>query len=136
MIQRTVTNAVAIGIAVLVLANVLWLGVLWEVKFHEWLRILLLGSPSLAAFLVTYLAPRGKIALGISMAVWGAAIGTLSTVIYEHLGVPVDHIGGPGAIFVVLLAYQLAFCSVGSVVGYLLWRSSNKDGAPRREEAP
>jgi hypothetical protein len=126
MIRQTATKAIVIGVAVLVLANALWLAVLLEVKFHELLRIALLGFPSPAAFLVAYLAPRGKIVLGMSMALWGAIIGVLSTSIYDHLGVPVDHIGGPVAVFFVLLAYQLAYCTVGSVIGYLFWRFTNR----------
>jgi hypothetical protein len=60
MIQPTVTRAVAVGIAVLILANVLWVGVLWEVKFYEMLRMMLLIAPGISSFLVAYLAPRGK----------------------------------------------------------------------------
>jgi|ERR1700682_3435624 len=126
MNQPTMTKAVVVGIAVLILANVLWLGVLWEVRFYELVRVTLLIFPSIASFLVAYLAPRRKIVLGISMAVWGAMIGTLATSIYEHFGVPVDQIGGPVMIFFVLLAYQFVFCTVGSVAGYLFWRSINK----------
>lgn len=133
MIQPTVTKAVVVGIAVLVLANVLWLGVLWEVKFYELLRMTLLIFPGIASFLVAYLAPRGKIVLGISMAAWGATIGTFATSIYEHFGVPVDNIGGPMAIFFVLLAYQLVFCTVGSVAGYLFWRFKERSTTPARE---
>ncbi len=59
------------------------------------------------------------------MALWGAIIGVLSTSIYDHLGVPIDHIGGPVAIFLTLLAYQLVYCTVGSVIGYSFWRFTN-----------
>lgn len=135
MIKQTVTTTTLIGIAVLVLANVLWLGMAWETKFYESLRVVLLFFPSLAALLVAYLAPRRKILVGISMAVWGALIGTIATSIYDHLGVPVDHIGGPFSLFLILLAYQLAFCTVGSIAGYLFWRFASRErGAmPTRE---
>jgi len=130
MIQPTATRAVVVGIAVLILANVLWLGVLWEVKFYQLLRMALLISPGIASFLVAYLAPRVKIVLGLSMAAWGAIIGTFATSIYEHFGVPVDNIGGPMAVFVVLLVYQVVICTVGSVVGFLFWRIK-KQGTER-----
>jgi hypothetical protein len=68
------------------------------------------------------------------MAAWGATIGTFTTSTYEHSGVPVDNIGGPTAIFLALLAYQVVFCTVGSVAGYLLWRFVNKNEALSRQE--
>jgi hypothetical protein len=112
------------GIAVLVLAHVLWIGVLLGVKFHEALRIALFFFPSFAAFLTTYLAPRQKILMGLSMAVYGAVIGISSAFVYKYFGGQLDDIGGPLATFMILLTFHGVYSVVGTAAGYSLSRRS------------
>lgn len=126
MTTSTETKAVLIGVAVLVFGNALWLAVLSDVRYSELLRLVLLTFPGVSAFLVAYLAPRRNVMLGISMAFWGAIIGTLTTAIYEHFGVVVDSVGAPMTLFFVLLGYQLISCTIGSAAGYLLFHLSKK----------
>jgi hypothetical protein len=129
MIRGTMFKASIVGIAVLVLANVLWLGVLLEVRFHETLRVALYFFPGFAAFFATYLAPRRKILMGLSMGGYGAVIATLSSFVYKQIGFHIDDIGGPLATFVMLLAYHVVYCVVGTAAGYCVARLNTRKPA-------
>ena len=113
-------KALIAGISVLILTQVLYIGVLVKINYYELLRWVLLVSPCLAAFSTAYLAPRQKVIWGISMSVFGVVIGMLSAIGYEYFGLTVDHIGGPVATFVILMAYHAPLSIVGSVAGYFL----------------
>lgn len=134
MIRWTIPKAILAGISVLVLAQVLYIGVLAKINHYELLRLLLLSSPGLAAFTAAYLAPHRKVVIGISMAMYGAVIGMLSALGYEYLGLYVDSVGGPLATFLILLAYNGALSIVGSVAGFFLSRKQltgeNKSNEP------
>ena len=80
----------------------------------------------LAVFIAAYLAPRRKLVVGVSMAIFGASISMLSALGYEYFGFHVDHIGGLFATFLILLSYNAAFCVVGSMAGYFLSRKMQK----------
>jgi hypothetical protein len=110
------------GISVLILAQVLYVGVLLKISHHELLRLILLVVPGLAAFAAAYLAPRRKLLVGLSMAIYGAVIGVLSALGYESLGLHVDRIGGAWTTFTILLVYYLVLSFVGSMGGYFLSR--------------
>ena len=122
MICMTEKKAVLAGIGVLVLAQVLYVGVLVKVGYHEILRSMLLGAPAIAACMAAYLSPSRKMLIGLSMAWCGAVIGLLSAMGYECFGLHVDRIGGLLATFVILLAYYVALSAAGSVVGIVLSR--------------
>lgn len=133
MMHRTISKATLAGIGVLILAQALYIGVLVKITHHELLRLLLLIAPSLAAFIAAYLAPRRKLLVGLSMALYGAVIGVLSAFWYESFGLHVDRIGGVWATFLILLVYYLALSLVGGAGGYFLSRNkglNNKDGPP------
>jgi hypothetical protein len=123
MIQWSTAKAVVLGIAVLILAQILYLGVLLKVEHHELLRALLLFFPGIAAFSTAYLAPDRKMLAGGSMALWGAVISVLSATAYEQLGFPVDRLGGVLATFTIVLAYYAALSFVGSIAGHILSRN-------------
>ena len=125
MTRSTVQRALLAGIGVLVLAHVLYAGVLIKVSYHEFLRWILLGAPGFAACIAAYMSPSRKLLMGISMALYGAVIGMLSAVGYEYFGLHVDRIGGPLATFVILFAYDAALSVVGSVVGVFLSHKRN-----------
>lgn len=116
MISWSVPKASLVGIAVFVLGNGLYLAF----SHYELLRLVLLGTPGFAAFAAAYWAPRWKMAVGISMAVYGAALGELMARVYEYLGGHVDHIGGLAATLLILLAYYGAISIVGSLAGTFL----------------
>ena len=122
MMRWTMPKAMLAGISVLVLAQILYIGVLVKINHHELLRLLLLIAPGLAAFVAAYLAPRRKLLVGLSMAMYGAVIGVLSALGYESFGLHVDRIGGVWATFLILLVYYLVLSLVGSAGGYLLSR--------------
>jgi hypothetical protein len=118
MIRWTMTKATVAGIGVFVIGQILYL----SFSRFELLRIVLLGTPGFAAFVAAYLAPRWKIVIGMSMAIYGALISELMTRGYEHFGGHVDHIGGLVATLLILLVYDAAFSVVGSVAGDFLSR--------------
>lgn len=128
MIRWTVPKATMVGIGLLVLAQLLYVGVLLKIEYHEFLRLILLGAPGFAAFAAAYLAPCRKLLVGISMALYGAIVAMLSAYIYEQFGLHVDRIGGLSATFVILLAYYAALSVVGGAVAVFLSRRSSDKG--------
>lgn len=126
MIRGTVLKAMLAGIGILVVAQILYIGVLLKISFHEFLRFVLLVAPGLAALVAAYLAPDRKLLTGVSMALCGAVLGVLSAIGYETLGLNVDHIGGLLATFLILLGYNTALSIAGSVVGVFLSRKSQR----------
>jgi len=115
-------RAFTAGIGVLLAAQILYVGVLARINHHELLRSVLLAFPFAAAFLTAWLAPRRKMLAGLSMAVFGAAIGVAASFVYERLGFVVDEIGGLAATFLILLAYQGVSCVLGSGLAIFVWR--------------
>ena len=126
MIRWSMLKAGMIGISVLILGHVLYFLVLVGVRNHELLRVGLLFFPGIAAFATAYFAPRRKILMGISMAIYGAAIAIVSSSIYEFLGFHIDHIGGLFTTFTIILGYYVVFCAVGGLAGYFLARRGLK----------
>ena len=125
MMRWTVVQAALAGIGILILGQILYIGVLVKISEHELLRFALLAFPTFAAFVAAYLAPRRKLVVGISMAIFGASVGMLFALGYEYFGLHVDRIGGLLATFSILLAYNSVFCLVGSLAGYFLSRSKS-----------
>jgi hypothetical protein len=122
MITRwTMTKAWLVGVALIVLAHLLWWVVLMEVPLGGVLRVLLYVLPVLAAFTVAYLAPRQKLLLGMSMSLCGALLGFLAMNGYARLGYHIDNIGGPLATLAILFALHLGYAAVGTTAGYLVW---------------
>lgn len=122
MAHVTAPKVTAAGIGVLILAQVLYVRVLATISHHKLLRWVLLGAPGFAACITAYLSPNWKLLTGTSMALYGAAIGMLSAMLYESFDLPVDRIGGPLATFAVLLVYYAALSIVGSEAGMTLSR--------------
>lgn len=120
MIRWSTSKAVTVGVAVLILAQILYLGVLLRIEHHELLRATLLFFPGVAALTTAYIAPNRKILTGVSLALWGAALAMLSASLYELFGLHVDSIGRPFATFVILVVYFAISSTVGSTVGYFL----------------
>ena len=120
------------GIGVLILGHVLWVGVVLDMPYHEWLRLVLLCFPGVAAFFAAYWAPRNKILIGISMAVCGAAIAIVSSAVYESLGFHIDSIGTSMETFLIILIYDAALSVVGTAAGYMLSRGNKLSPLNRR----
>lgn len=120
MIRWTSPKAFLAGLLVFVLGQALY----YCFVHNELLRLILLGTPAFSAFVSTYLAPYRKIAMGMSMAVFGAIISQLMTVGYEYLGGYADHIGSVFETYVILLSYNLVLCLIGTAVGYFLSRKN------------
>ena len=118
----TMGRAWLLGACIVIIGYFLWWGVAAEVPLSENLRVALFFVPSAAAFLVTYLSPRLKLVLGMSMGIVGAVCGFVATQIYENAGYHNDKIGGPTATLALLLALHLAHVFAGTAVGYAVWR--------------
>jgi hypothetical protein len=120
MIRWTILKATLAGICLLIFGQILYIGVLVDIIYHDLLRFMLLFIPVFSAFIASYLAPCRKIVVGISMSIYGAVIGILSAFVYEYFGLHVDHIGGLLSTFVILFAYYVILSIVGSLVGAFL----------------
>jgi len=115
-----------LGCAILLFANGAWIMVLKSTTYPAILVWTLRLLPAVAAFLVAYLAPHDKIALGLSMAFCAAALTTLSSLLFEAIGLPADSVGfqGQAIIFLINLGSNALICAAGSIGGYLLARKS------------
>ena len=118
--RSTVLKATLAGIGVYVLSSILFAGVLLKISHHELLRWILYGTPGYAACIAAYLSPKRKLLIGMSMALYGAVMGPLSTPMYEYFGLPVDYIGTPLETFVIYLVYCAIWAVVGSGMGIVL----------------
>ena len=127
----TMVKAWLLGASVLIAAHVLWWGVAAGISHADALRNVLFIVPVAAAFLVSYLSPRHKLLLGVSMGPLGAALGLASMFMYRALGYHVDEIGGAIATFGILLGVHLAYAVGGTVLGYFAWRLRSN---PRKAE--
>lgn len=124
-------KAFGVGIAILVLANALWL---LESQSRFWFptsQISLLAtltgiglwlSPVIAAFLTAVLAPRHKLLIGTTMAIPAAFFMGLSNLAFEALGHTADFPGIRGAALVMGVSLPVGFllCLVGGIVGYAI----------------
>lgn len=120
MTHWTLTKAFLAGVFVFIFG----LAMSFCFNYDGLLRTVLLGTPAFSAFVAAYLAPSRKIAIGMSMAVFGAVISQLMSVGYEYLGGYVDHIGSVFETYVILLSYNLVLCLIGTAVGYFLSRKN------------
>ena len=113
-------KAIITGLIVIILFDAGFeLRPLYQFSLALWVCYL---GPPMAAFVVAYLAPRNKRIIGLSMALWGAALSDLLPLFYDLIGLPVDHIGLKGNVirfFMNLVIYGF-LCAIGSALGYLL----------------
>lgn len=122
------SGAVLASVSILIAAQLLYVGVLTKVSYHEPLRLMLLSAPMLAAFVAAYFVPGRKVQkvlAGMLMAVVGAVLGILSSYVYRTLGLHVDQIGGLVATFLVLLAYNGVGAAVGVALGVVFSRNAS-----------
>jgi len=126
----TAAKAWTVGLAILVAANGVWFFSLQASAFSELLVWLLWLSPVLAALATSYLSPRKKMLLGISMAIPAAVLAVVLNIVYESLGNAVDFSGSRGALtlFAITLAYSGVGSTIGSFVGYILAKKLRNDG--------
>ncbi|MGD8358651.1 MAG: hypothetical protein PVG42_11395 [Lysobacterales bacterium] len=114
----------AIGVSVLLGALLLWIGILF-IEDERLLRIgevILWGSPLVAALVASWLTPRRKFLVGLSMAPIAAFLQVLSNGAFQALGRPVDFPGAEGGMlfFMLVLAGAAIPALVGTLVGMSL----------------
>lgn len=114
----------AIGVSVLLVALLLWNGILF-VEDTRWFRIgevILWGSPLIAALVASWLTPRRKFLVGLSMAPIAAILHVLSHGAFQASGRQVDFPGAAGGalFFFLVLAGAAIPALVGTLVGMSL----------------
>lgn len=114
----------AIGVSVLLGALLLWVGILF-VEDKRLFRIgeaILWGSPLIAALVASWLTPRRKFLVGLSMAPIAAFLHVLANGVFQALGRPVDFSGAEGGVlfFMLVLAGAAIPALVGTLVGMSL----------------
>ena len=125
MTIRLIFRAMLLGIVVLVLAQVLYVGVLQKIPHHEIARSVLLFFPAFAALVSTYYAPSKKIFVGLSMTGYGVLIAMLASSIYRALGFNVDQIGSISETILILTGFYGAMSAFGTLIGVVLSRRSS-----------
>lgn len=116
------------GFAIIATAQIAWFLSLSTQTFSQILFALLWASSGIAAFIVSFLSPRRKVAMGLSLAVPAAALIALLNYIDQLIGHPSDFPGLRGAIllFAIALAWNAVICGVGTATGYLLSRGGKR----------
>jgi len=118
------TKAWLIGVALLLLAQVVWFGLLATGMFSRTAGILMLSAPGAAGFITAYLAPKRKILLGVSLAFPGAMIVSMVNWAYEAAGHAVDFSGIRGLVDLSVLTFlqDLVLCLIGASVAWFTVR--------------
>jgi hypothetical protein len=126
--SRSLPRIWAVGALIIFIAQVAWFLSLGTESFSQVFFILLWGSSGIAAFLVSFLSPRRKLLLGLSLIVPAAILIAILNHLYQLTGHTSDFSGLRGAVllFVVALAWNAATCGVGAVAGYMLSRHAER----------
>jgi hypothetical protein len=108
-----------------------WFIALQANEFSEVLMLLLWGTPTIAAFVVGYLAPRRKILLGASMALLAASLAGVLNFTYEVLGNAVDFPRVYGGLILIGVTFVTngVLCTLGAALGCFLALRSVEKGA-------
>ena len=124
-----------LGAGVLLIAHGMWFVALQANIFSQPLVLLLWISPIVAAFVSAYIAPRKKILLGSSMAIFATILVAGLNFFYQALGHAVDFPGDRGALTLVtvMFGWNLILAVLGSTTAYFLTTSRSRQ--PRTETA-
>ncbi len=119
MVVITRFRAFAVGCAVLAVLDALWILVLLDVPGAAVIRVGLMLSPAIAAFLTACLAPSGGFLLGAAQGTSAALLSIISMSIYENFGFRHDKIGGPAETFIILWLWCTALSIVGGALAII-----------------
>lgn|GEM_PF-1525520 len=119
-----IVKAWALGMAIVLVAHGAWILSLLAGWVSGTSLLLLWGSPALAAFVSSCLAPRWKMLMGAAIAVPAAALVGVLNFTDEVLGSAVDFPGIRGALTLLMMfmAWNLLLCTATAAAGYLLTR--------------
>lgn len=119
------------GLAIIIVGDLLWWGVLTDLPFAEPLRLFLFLVVPVAALVTTYLSPRHRFLMGMSLAPCGALVGYLAQQVYASLGYHVDRIGVDAiSTLQVLLVFNVLYALIGSLLGLAVrWVVARSQGA-------
>ncbi len=120
MAMITRLHAFAVGLAVLAALDALWALVLLDIPGANVIRVGLMLSPAMAAFLTAYLTPSGSFLLGATQGTSAALLSIISMSIYESFGFRHDKIGGPAETFILLWLWCTAMSIAGSALAVII----------------
>lgn len=125
---RSSTRIWAGGMAIIAAAQLAWFLSLATETFSQTLFALLWASSGIAAFIVSLLSPKRKVAMGLSLAVPAAAFMALLNYGYQLFGHGSDFPGLRGAmlLFAIALTWNGAICGIGTAAGYLMSRTGKR----------
>ena len=126
------TRALLWGLAILAAANLLWFAALQLEQYWSMLAFVVWASPFAAAAFVSYLAPRRKLLLGLSMTVPAVLSPLVFHGLYQLRRTPVDFPGLDGAMILasILTPFALLLCAGGALVGMIAARRLRKAARP------
>ena len=135
MIRWTILKAVLLGVGTLVAAHLIYLFDLMTPGPHEFLDVALLLVPGVASFASTYVAPKRKVLVGMSLALFGPIVAMIAAQAHQLLGIAVDRIAGVVGMFAILFVYHAMSCTVGTAIGFAASRTI-RDGLskPSKED--
>jgi len=116
------------GMAIIVVAQIGWFLFLGTQTFSQFFFALLWASSGIASFVVSFLSPRRKVAMGLSLLVPAAVLIAVLNYVYQLMGHGSDFPGLRGAVllFSIALAWNAATCGIGTAAGYFLSRTSTR----------
>lgn len=126
--SNTMLRAWSAGAGIIILVYTAWFIALQAAQYSEALVVLLWLSPLAAALVTSYLAPRKKILLGISMVLPATILAVALNSVYQWLGNAVDFPGVQGGLilFTTTFVYGGILCGLGSIGGVVLAKKLGK----------
>jgi hypothetical protein len=133
------TRSWVYGAATVLVAHILWIALILTQAHADRVMgavivmlFVTMNIAGLAAFITTFLAPRHRFLLGLSMAPLSAIFAAAGNLALEASGTHVDFSGfrGNAGLFAVSLAYGLFVAAVGGGLGMWLSRRRVINGAP------
>jgi|SRR5687768_9544676 hypothetical protein len=130
--ERVMFRALICGVAILVAASVLWFVGLKLETFQPALALFIWAAPFASAAIVSYLAPKRKLLLGLSMTIPSVLSPLAFHALYQLRGNPVDFPGLDGAMSLaaIITPFTLLLCGGGALIGWMVSRRAHKTSQP------
>jgi hypothetical protein len=116
-----------VGVAIIAATQIGWFVFLRTQSFSQFAYVFLWASSGIAAVVVSFLAPRRKVTMGLSLLVPAAAFITALNYAYQLLGHGSDFPRMRGALllFAMALLWNAITCGIGTAIGSYLSRPRN-----------
>jgi hypothetical protein len=126
-------RALVCGLAILVAVNLLWFIALQFERYWTVLAFVIWASPFASSALASYLAPRHKLVLGLSMTIPAVLSPLAFHGLYQLRAAKVDFPGLDGAMSLaaIITPFALLLCAGGALAGMIVARRLRKATPPR-----